>query len=112
MTPESLQGLSEIAGVVAVAVLGALGGYRAKGMRKAPEQCDTCDKHPDMMVAVSKISDVHDMVEALTKRVDSLMDQAFTIMRSHERSIGRLQGVFGRIDGDTGRVEIESGRRQ
>jgi len=103
--PETLQGISEIAGAIALAVLSAFGGYKASAGKRKPRGADViavaqrrCPDHTEFAVTVGKIPDIHKDLKVLSKKVDQLFDQVFTILREHERKIGQLQGAVGAID--------------
>lgn len=108
MTPDALQGIGEVAGAIVMSVLAAVGGYKARGFgqpkKPAPVRITDatgvrhCPDHAEMMIATSKIPDIHRDLKTLSKKIDGMMDQAFSILRTHERRIGQLQGVAGMIE--------------
>ena len=100
------------AGTAIGGILAGVGGVLAYHQRKAstarqepkivPLNGTKCDSHTDMCVRLAVLpelaegfkdfrSEQHDFMV----RMDSVMSEAFGILRRHERSIGRLEGAAG-----------------
>jgi hypothetical protein len=109
MTPDQLQGLGQIVGTIALAILSAVGGYKARGGgKKASRGADViavaqrrCPDHTEYAIVISQLPEMRKEFRAFGKKQDQLFDQVFTILRSHEGQLGELRGAVGLIETET-----------
>lgn len=113
-TPELYQTVGEIAAIVSVSAITAVGGYlkgAGKIFGRKPEQtdCKVCPEHPQMAITLQT---VHEDLKELAHKFDRFLDEKWeamsselwSVIRSHERKLGQLQGRTGLVDHDTKQI--------
>jgi hypothetical protein len=123
MTPDTWKDIGEIAALLGMSILGAIGGHlRAGGKlfnakpkegQSPPANQGFCVLHGETVLT---ITNMHDDVKTLAVKFDKFNDkfdqtisEAFGIMRDHERQIGRLQGKTSHIE-DTDEIPVSKRR--
>jgi hypothetical protein len=113
ISPETTQTIITTVGGVLVAAIASIGGYFARGIGKKPSPVTVtqrkCPDHTDVVVGVSLLKDVPQDIKDLTKKVEAMFDQVFTILRHHEGEINYLRGTIATMCDDVEAHQPHSG---